>query len=233
MNILLISKKDFKKYLKNYQITRCINYNDIINYLKDDYNVIIIDGLLDINILKLLHNYPNPIYLNKTIVIDNNYSCYNLINSRYQLFAILDNHKIEYLEYYILEIEKRNAFYNIEKANIYEEISTILKKLGLSPDKDGFHYLRKAIYECYINPDIKKNYTELYTLLENTFSVSRKDIERSMRYSISIGYIKSDYDYSENLFSNILSLEQAYPKNSEFIAVVLEELFRIHHRTIY
>ena len=110
--------------------------------------------------------------------------------------------------------------YNIDKANIYEEISSILKKLGISPDKDGFHYLRRAIYECYINPTAQKNYTELYMILENTFSTTRKDVERSIRYSISVGFGKSDYEYSEKLFSNILDLERAYPKNSEFIAVV-------------
>ena len=108
-----------------------------------------------------------------------------------------------------------------------------LKRLGISPNKDGFHYLRKAIYECYINPTIRNNYTELYTILENTFSISRKDVERSIRYSIFVGYTKSDYEYFEKLFSNILTLEQTQPKNSEFIAIVLEELFRIHHKTIY
>lgn len=233
MNILLISRKEYKKYLKKFKIIKSVDYHEIINYLKKDFDAIIIDGLLEINILKLLNNYPNPAYLTKTIILDNNYSCYNFLNNQYQLFAILNSFKLEYLEYYVLEIEKRKAFYNINKASIYEEIANILKKLGVSPDKDGFHYLRKAIYECYMNPTIRNNYTELYTMLENTFSINRKDIERSIRYSISVGFTKSDYEYSEKLFSNILDLEQAQPKNSEFIAIVLEELFRIHHKTIY
>ena len=196
-------------------------------------DVLLCTLLHKMDILKLLNNYPNPVYLNKTIIIDNNYSCYNLLNSPYQLFAIINNCNLSYLEYYIIEIEKRNVYYNVDKANIYEEISNILKKLGLSPDKVGFHYLRKAVYECYINPTIQNNYIELYTILENTFLVNRKDVERSIRYSISIGFSKSDYEYSEKLFSNILGLEQTQPRNSEFIAIVLEELFRIHHKTVY
>ena len=233
MNILLISKKDYNKYLNKYSITKCVDYQNIINYLERDYDAIIIDSMVGINVLELLNNYPKPMYLNRTIVIDNNYCCYNLFASHYQLFAVINDYNLEKLEYYIIEIKKRNVFYNINKAEVYEEISDILKRLGISPDKDGFHYLRKAIYECYMNPIFQKNYTELYTILENTFSISRKDIERSMRYSISVGYAKSDYEYSEKLFSNIIALEQSQPKNSEFIAVVLEELYRIHHKTVY
>ncbi len=232
MNILLISKRDYLN-LNNYKVIKCIDYDEIIKKLKEKYDAIIIDGRVGINTLQLLENYPNPSDLNKTIIIDNNYYCYNLINNPYQLFAIIGGNNIKYIDYYLSEIEKRNVLYNIDKANIYEEISNILKKLGISPDKDGFHYLRRAIYECYINPTAQKNYTELYMILENTFSTTRKDVERSIRYSISVGFGKSDYEYSEKLFSNILDLERAYPKNSEFIAVVLEELFRMHHKTIY
>ena len=216
MNILLISKRDYLN-LNNYKVIKCIDYDEIIKKLKEKYDAIIIDGRVGINTLQLLENYPNPSDLNKTIIIDNNYYCYNLINNPYQLFAIIGGNNIKYIDYYLSEIEKRN----------------ILKKLGISPDKDGFHYLRRAIYECYINPTAQKNYTELYMILENTFSTTRKDVERSIRYSISVGFGKSDYEYSEKLFSNILDLERAYPKNSEFIAVVLEELFRMHHKTIY
>lgn len=233
MKILLISKNNYNEYLKNTIVTKCTKYEDIKENLNKEYDAIIIDTTLNVNVLELLNNYPHPEYLNKTIIIDNNYYCYNLLNSPFQLFATINTSKIKQLEYYVEEIEKRNVFYNIDKADIYQEISTILKRLGISPDKDGFHYLRKAIYECYINPTIRNNYTELYTILENTFSISRKDVERSIRYSIFVGYTKSDYEYFEKLFSNILALEQTQPKNSEFIAIVLEELFRIHHKTIY
>ncbi len=233
MKILLISKKEYKEYLKNYIVTKSIDYYNIIELLKQNYDAIIIDGITDINVLRLLKEYPNPLYLTKTIIIDNNYSCYNLLNSPYQLFAIISSNKLEYLEYYIEEIAQNNIFYNINKASIYDEISNILKRLGISPDKDGFHYLRKAIYECYINPSLRTSYNKLYNILEDTFSINKKDIERSIRYSISVGFIKSDYEYSERLFSNILSLEQSQPKNSEFIAIVLEELLRIHYKTTY
>ncbi len=233
MNILLISKNKYNRYLNKYNITRCINYDQAISNIKLNYDAIIIDGLIDINILKLLNNYPDPSYLTKTIIIDNNYYCYNMLNNQYQIFAVIDNNNINNIEYYIEEINRRNSFYNIDKANIYDEISNMLKKLGISPDKDGFHYLRKAIYESFKNPLINNNYNKIYDILENTFSISKKDIERSIRYSISVGFTKSDYEYSEKLFSNILSYEQTQPKNSEFIAVMVEELLKNHHKTLY
>ena len=229
MNILLISNKDYKEYLKDHKVTKSTNYYEIIKYLEKDFGAIIIDSIVNINILKLLNNYPKYTDLSKTIIIDNHLVCYNL----FPLFNIISSDKIAELDYSIKEINKRNIYYIVSKSSIYDEISIILKRLGLSPDKTGFHYLRKAIYECYNDPNLINDYKKIYNLLEESFLINKKDIERSIRYSIYIGFKKSDYDYSEKLFSNTLSYEQIQPKNSEFIAIVLEELLSMHHKTYY
>ena len=84
MKILLISKNNYNEYLKNTIVTKCTKYEDIKENLNKEYDAIIIDTTLNVNVLELLNNYPHPEYLNKTIIIDNNYYCYNLLNSPFQ-----------------------------------------------------------------------------------------------------------------------------------------------------
>ena len=233
MNILLIAKNEYKNLLKEYKITKCEDYTKIKEYMHQEFDAIIIDSNIDYNVLSILYEYDNPFNLSKTIILDNNYACYSMLNEGYQLYAILNKSHIKYIDYYLEKIKERNVLYNYNKANLYDEIAQMLKRLGISPDKDGFHYLRKAIYEIFNDSKLKNNYAKIYDMLENTFSTNKKDIERSIRYSISVGFRKSDYEYSERLFSNILSYEQTQPKNSEFIAIVVEELQKIHHKTRY
>ena len=39
--------------------------------------------------------------LSKTIILDNNYACYSMLNEDYQLYAILNKSHIKYIDYYL------------------------------------------------------------------------------------------------------------------------------------
>ena len=149
MNILLIAKNEYKDLLKEYKITKCDDYTKIKEYMHQEFDAIIIDSNIDYNVLSILYEYDNPFNLSKTIILDNNYACYSMLNEDYQLYAILNKSHIKYIDYYLEKIKERNVLYNYNKANLYDEIAQMLKRLGISPDKDGFHYLRKAIYEIF------------------------------------------------------------------------------------
>ncbi len=237
MKILLVSKnKTIKVILKNYNITISTKYDEIIKLLNNNYDAIILDSFLNLNILKILNEYTNEDNYRKTIIIDNiRLFSYSMLKNNKQVYAIIDNINLDNnLLYYLEELKETNNMYNKNKSDIYNDIAIILKKLGISPDKDGFHYLRKAIYECYLKPQLLKNMKNgLYPILINTFNSNRIDIERSMRYSIEIGFRKSEFNFTDKLFSNTLDLEQVYPRCSELIAIVVEELMYINNKTIY
>jgi len=237
MNILLVSK-DSKtiKLLEKNNVKRILEYEEIINATAQEYDAIILDSFSKINLIKVLNNYKNKNNLRKTIIIDNiHLYSYNLSNSRYQVFAVIDKIDLEdNIFFYLEELLSNKGSYNKNKSDIYQDISIILKRLGISPDKSGFHYLRKAIYECFINPNLITNMkNELYPILEETFNTDKIDIERNMRYSIEIGFKKSEYDFTDKLFSNTLYIEQTKPKSTELIAIVVEELLYMHNKTVY
>lgn len=231
-----ISKLSTEIQLKYY----ASNYKDaltIINDTTNDIDAIIVDGTLSgENIISLLINYKNEYLLSRTIILDNiKLDCYNLTTSQYQLFNIMPkNYKINELIYSLTAIKNKNEKYNYKKITIYEKVSEILKKLGIAPDKNGFHYLRKAIYECYMEPSLLTSITkEIYPMVAKSFSKKESCIERSIRSAIETGWDRGDYEYSNELFQNCVDYYKTKPTNGEFIAIIVDKIMMEEGKTSY
>ena len=93
MKILLVSKnKTIKVILKNYNITISTKYDEIIKLLNNNYDAIILDSFLNLNILKILNEYTNEDNYRKTIIIDNiRLFSYSMLKNNKQVYAIIDN----------------------------------------------------------------------------------------------------------------------------------------------
>ena len=224
--------------LINYSVD---NYNDALKIINDNniqLDAIIVDGTLkNQNILFFLTHYNNQLMLSRTIVLDNiKLDCYNLSATNYQLFNVIPkNYKIQELLYSLKEIKNKQEKYNFQKISIYDKVAEILKKLGIAPDKNGFHYLRKAIYECYLEPNLLTSITkEIYPMLAESFSKKESCIERSIRSAIETGWDRGNYEYSNELFKNCVDYYyKTKPTNGEFIAIIVDKLMMEEGRTSY
>lgn len=216
------------------------NYKDALKIINDDKNTIdaiIVDGTIkEDNVLSFLTGYKNEILLSRTIVIDNiKLDCYNLSATNYQLFNVIPkNYKINELVLSLKEIKNKQEKYNFMKISIYDKVAEILKKLGIAPDKNGFHYLRKAIYECYLHPSLLTSITkEIYPMLAESFSKKESCIERSIRSAIETGWDRGNYEYSNELFQNCVDYYKTKPTNGEFIAIIVDKIMMEEGRTSY
>ena len=216
------------------------NYKDalrIINDVNAHLDAIIIDGTMsNENILSLLTGYDNKVLLSRTIVIDNiKLDCYNLSSTDYQLYNVIPkNYKTRDLILSLHEIKNKNEKYNLQKISIYDQVAEILKKLGIAPDKNGFHYLRKAIYECYLEPSLLTSITkDIYPMLAKSFCKKESCIERSIRSAIETGWDRGNYEYSNELFSNCVDYYKTKPTNGEFIAIIVDKIMMEQGRTSY
>lgn len=209
----------------------------IINDSTLSIDAILVDGTMaGENVLALLKGYKNEILLSRTIIIDNiKLDCYNLSASNYQIFNVIPkNFKLEELVISLKEIKNKQERYNFHKISIYDKVAEILKKLGIAPDKNGFHYLRKAIYECYLEPSLLTSITkEIYPMLAESFSKKESCIERSIRSAIETGWDRGNYEYSNELFSNCVDYYKTKPTNGEFIAIIVDKIMMEEGRTIY
>ncbi len=236
-----ILKEEFSKRSTEIKIKyEAYNYKEALKIINDKQNkidAIIVDGTLeDENVLDLLKKYDDEILLSRTIIIDNiKLDCYNLSESKYQIFNIIPkNYKIEELIISLQEINNKKEKYNYHKINTYEKIAEMLKKLGIAPDKNGFHYLRKAIYECYLNPRLLTSITkEIYPMVSVAFSKKESCIERSIRSAIETGWDRGNYEYSNDLFSNCVDYYKTKPTNGEFIAIIVDKLMLEEGRVAY
>lgn len=216
------------------------NYKEalkIINNPSSNLDAIIIDGTIqNSNVLALLTNYNDTVLLSRTIIIDNiKLDCYNLASTDYQIFNIIPkNYKTEELIISLREIKNKQEKYNFLKISIYDKVAEILKKLGIAPDKNGFHYLRKAIYECYMEPSLLTSITkEIYPMLATAFGKKESCIERSIRSAIETGWDRGNYEYSQELFSNCVDYYKTKPTNGEFIAIIVDKIMMEEGRTSY
>ena len=231
--IHIISKEIIVKYTAD-TYKKALN---IINEATSTFDAIIIDSTFtDENVLCLLKGYVNEMLISRTIIIDNiKMDCYNLSSSKYQIFNIFPkSYRPEELIISLKEIKSKNEIYNLKKISLYDEIAVVLKRLGIAPDINGFHYLRKAIYECYLHPNLLTSITkDIYPMLSTTFDKNESCIERSIRFAIESGWTRGDYDYSSNLFRSCVGYNTAKPTNNEFIAVIVDMLLIQKGKTSY
>jgi len=210
---------------------------ELINKENQNIDAIIIDSELEKgHLINMLKEYENQYMLSRTIILDNiRLDCYNLEFSSNQLYNILPKtYKMEELLENLKEIKLKTQKYDYYKLTIYDKISDILKKLGISPDKNGFHYLRKAIYECYNNPSLMSNITKgIYPLVSSSFNKKESCVERSMRSAIETGWDRGNYEYSTELFSNCVDFYKSKPTNGEFVAVIVDKLLLENGKTAY
>ncbi len=109
-----------------------------------------------------------------------------------------------------------------DRKSILKRISITLKKLGISPSKEGYFYLKDCIYIC-ISENIRFP-RDLYPKIAKKYNKKTSAIEKAIRTAIEIGWTNCDYSFSEELFANTINYEKGKPTNYEFIATITEDI---------
>lgn len=102
------------------------------------------------------------------------------------------------------------------------EITHLLMKLGFKTNLNGYHYVREAIllnlHESYIDSFNKA----LYTIIAEKFNSSEKNVDRSIRYSISKAIIEGNINNWKLIFPYLNTNSNYLPSSSEFISTISE-----------
>ena len=112
-----------------------------------------------------------------------------------------------------------------ESKEILKKISTALKKLGISPSREGYFFIRDGILICLkkeiYNLNISK---DIYECLSTKYHKKASAIEKAIRIAIEIGWNNCNYSYSEEVFENTINYDKAKPTNKEFITIMAEDI---------
>jgi len=130
--------------------------------------------------------------------------------------------------YNSLANKKNNDFNEDErvfKLKIEKEVSMILNELGVPANLKGHAFIRMAVVEVFYNHEYMGQITKLlYPEIAKKFNSTSSRVERAIRHAIEIAWSRGNMDMINTLFGYTINADKAKPTNSEFIAMVADQL---------
>ena len=104
-------------------------------------------------------------------------------------------------------------------------ITKMLHELGIPSHIKGYSYIREGITLLYDDPKMIGNITKkLYPELARRYNTTTSRVERAMRHAIEVGWTRSDWKMTEDLFGQSVDFDKAKPTNSEFLVTLADKL---------
>ena len=104
-------------------------------------------------------------------------------------------------------------------------IAQTLKRLGVSPNWDGYGHLKTAMLLCLEDPSLLKQITSsLYPAIAKTHQSIPTRVERTIRHAIEAGCLRADLEFFDEVFGYSLDPRRGKPTNGEFLATVADYL---------
>ena len=104
-------------------------------------------------------------------------------------------------------------------------IAMYLRELGMPTHLSGYRYVSYAIAVCIDSPEkIHAMTKELYPETGKKFRTTGSRVERAIRSAVDVAWERGDLDAISKIFGNTVSSRRGRPTNSEFIAMIAEQI---------
>jgi two-component system response regulator (stage 0 sporulation protein A) len=126
----------------------------------------------------------------------------------------------------IIEVLEELGLLHVPKDKLLEtRISSTLKRLGMPTHIKGYGYVRTAIAMVHEDRDMLGKVTgALYPNIAREYGTTGSRVERAIRHAIEVAWIRGDTNFTNELFKYTVSYNKSKPTNSEFIALLADEL---------
>ncbi len=112
-----------------------------------------------------------------------------------------------------------------KNVNLKIIVTDIIHQIGIPAHIKGYHYLRKAILLSVDDPEMLQSITKiLYPTVAEAFNTSPSRVERAIRHAIESAWNRGDVDVLNSIFNYNIRVYKGKPTNSEFIAVITDNL---------
>jgi two-component system response regulator (stage 0 sporulation protein A) len=116
--------------------------------------------------------------------------------------------------------------------DIETQVTKMIHQIGVPAHIKGYQYLRTAIILVMQDSAIINSVTkQLYPSIGKTFSTTSSRVERAIRHAIEVAWDRGDYDTITEIFGYTIQSSRGKPTNSEFIAMVADNL-RLKNKTV-
>lgn len=109
--------------------------------------------------------------------------------------------------------------------DLLADITELLHDIGVPAHIKGYQYLREAIMLSVRDPEIINSVTKiLYPEVAKTYKTTSSRVERAIRHAIEVAWDRGDVDEIQKIFGYTVSNIKGKPTNSEFIAMLSDNL---------
>ena len=118
---------------------------------------------------------------------------------------------------------KTNAFG--ENTDLEAQVTKIIHQIGVPAHIKGYQYLRSAILMTIEDNEIINSVTKvLYPTVAKKYQTTTSRVERAIRHAIEVAWDRGDVDTLNSYFGYTIHNSRGKPTNSEFIAMIADNL---------
>lgn len=105
------------------------------------------------------------------------------------------------------------------------QVTKIIHQIGVPAHIKGYQYLRSAILMTIEDSDIINSVTKiLYPTVAKKYQTTTSRVERAIRHAIEVAWDRGDVDTLNSYFGYTIQNSRGKPTNSEFIAMIADNL---------
>lgn len=121
---------------------------------------------------------------------------------------------------------KRDDRSSLSSINDMEaQVTKIIHQIGVPAHIKGYQYLRTAILMTIEDNDIINSVTKvLYPSVAKKYQTTTSRVERAIRHAIEVAWDRGDIDTLNSYFGYTIQNSRGKPTNSEFIAMIADNL---------
>lgn len=110
------------------------------------------------------------------------------------------------------------------------QVTKIIHQIGVPAHIKGYQYLRSAILMTIDDNEIINSVTKvLYPTVAKKYQTTTSRVERAIRHAIEVAWDRGDVDTLNSYFGYTIHNSRGKPTNSEFIAMIADNL-RLKHK---
>lgn len=110
-------------------------------------------------------------------------------------------------------------------SDIESQVTKIIHQIGVPAHIKGYQYLRTAILMTIEDTDVINSVTKvLYPSVAKKYSTTTSRVERAIRHAIEVAWDRGDVETLNSYFGYTIQNSRGKPTNSEFIAMIADNL---------
>ena len=112
-----------------------------------------------------------------------------------------------------------------ESSDMEAQVTKIIHQIGVPAHIKGYQYLRSAILMTIDDNEIINSVTKvLYPTVAKKYQTTTSRVERAIRHAIEVAWDRGDVDTLNSYFGYTIQNSRGKPTNSEFIAMIADNL---------